>query len=93
MRLWHQVPVIFEGDFWVEEAVRLARQVDRKDDVAEDSQTPLEICRFVLAVLFNVLCCGQRHATTMTSHLMHCLARDAWTWGIATQCVEQHASA
>lgn len=38
--------MIFEGDFWAEEAVRLARQVDRKDDSAEDSQSPLEICRF-----------------------------------------------
>lgn len=43
-----QIPVIFEGDFWAEEAVRLARAVDRKDDGAEDSQSPLELCRCAL---------------------------------------------
>lgn len=42
-----QVPVIFEGDFWAEEAVRLARQVDRRDEGTEDIQSPLDICRCV----------------------------------------------
>lgn len=42
-----QIPVIFEGDFWAEEAVRLARAVDRKDDSGEESQAPLELCRCV----------------------------------------------
>lgn len=46
-----QVPVIFDGDFWAEEAVRLARQVDRRDEGAEETQTPLEICRYVVFLL------------------------------------------
>lgn len=45
-----QIPVIFEGDFWAEEAVRLARAVERRDDGAEETQTPLELCRCVRAV-------------------------------------------
>ena len=40
-----QIPVIFEGDFWAEEAVRLARAVERKDDTADDGLSPLELCR------------------------------------------------
>lgn len=40
-----QIPVIFEGDFWAEEAVRLARAVDRKDETADDGLSPLELCR------------------------------------------------
>lgn len=62
--LRQQIPVIFEGDFWAEEAVRLARAVDRKDEGGEDGQSPLELsrCDFVqwVALLWMLgfdLCC------------------------------------
>lgn len=49
-----QIPVIFEGDFWAEEAVRLARAVDRKDETADDGLSPLELCRWdLLTAYFN----------------------------------------
>ncbi|CAN0156455.1 unnamed protein product, partial [Ectocarpus fasciculatus] len=47
------IPVIFEGDFWAEEAVRLARAVERRDDGQDETQSPLELCRQALEELIR----------------------------------------
>ncbi|CAM9145756.1 unnamed protein product [Ectocarpus sp. 12 AP-2014] len=48
-----EIPVIFEGDFWAEEAVRLARAVERRDDGQDETQSPLELCRQALEELIR----------------------------------------
>ncbi|CAM9864712.1 unnamed protein product, partial [Choristocarpus tenellus] len=48
------VPVIFDGDFWVEEAIRLARQVERKEDSSSDeTMSALHHCRQALEELLR----------------------------------------